>query len=146
MEGGRSADDPVCPYSKARDAFFTFDTDADGTISGTEATLAARSCGLSFVDGGVPEDFNGPEVSFEAFEAFVTAELARKQPEVDFKKAFEALDKQKTGRISTAELKEILKVCGTVLDHAAIDELIKTADKDNTGFVDYNKFAAFLLK
>ena len=51
--------------------------------------------------------------------------------------ALTLLDKDKTGFISTDLLRQVLTSMGEQLTPEEVDELIKEADKDGTGSIDY---------
>ena len=58
--------------------------------------------------------------------------------------AFKVFDKDGSGTISHNEMKQVMKNLGEKLTDEEIDELIKEADKDNDGEVDYKEFVAMM--
>ena len=50
--------------------------------------------------------------------------------------AFKVFDKDGSGTISAAELKAVMKSLGENLTDAEIDEMVREADKDNSGTID----------
>lgn len=50
--------------------------------------------------------------------------------------AFKVFDKDGSGTISAEELKAVMKSLGENLTDAEIDEMIREADKDNSGTID----------
>ncbi|KAK8896667.1 hypothetical protein M9Y10_014580 [Tritrichomonas musculus] len=54
------------------------------------------------------------------------------------KKAFEALDKDKSGKLEIAEIEELLKSKGLPADRAAL--VVKLSDKDGDGAINFDEF------
>jgi len=50
--------------------------------------------------------------------------------------AFRVFDKDGSGTISAAELRDVMKSLGENLTDAEIDEMVREADKDNSGTID----------
>ena len=61
--------------------------------------------------------------------------------EEEFLKALKCYDYDNTGRISTIELKHMLRTLGEILNANEINQLIKEADPKNEGTFDYRVFA-----
>ena len=66
----------------------------------------------------------------------------------DLLEAFRLFDKESTGHISTAELIEVLTKLRAELgvSESEIPQLVKEADFDSDGFIDYNEFVKVLFE
>ena len=60
------------------------------------------------------------------------------------KVAFKMFDKDKNGYIERDELKQMMTKLGEKLTDGEIDEMMKEADTDNDGRVNYNEFLAMM--
>ena len=58
--------------------------------------------------------------------------------------AFKMFDKDKNGYIERDELKQMMTKLGEKLTDGEIDEMMKEADTDNDGRVNYNEFLAMM--
>ena len=64
--------------------------------------------------------------------------------EEEMKVAFKMFDKDKNGYIERDELKQMMTKLGEKLTDGEIDEMMKEADTDNDGRVNYNEFLAMM--
>jgi len=67
---------------------------------------------------------------------FTEAQLAR------YRKAFDAVDTDKSGSISSAELANVLKELGIQLKDEEVAEVMKMMDKDGSGSIEWEEFLA----
>ena len=58
----------------------------------------------------------------------------------ELKQAFAAMDTNGDGQVTKEELKSLLSQLGESIDDAVIDEMIKIADVNGDGKVDFNEF------
>ena len=58
----------------------------------------------------------------------------------ELKQAFGAMDTNGDGQVTKEELKSLLSQLGEAVDDAVIDEMIKIADVNGDGKVDFNEF------
>ena len=64
--------------------------------------------------------------------------------EEEMKMAFTMFDKDKNGYIERDELKQMMSKLGEKLTDGEVDEMMKEADPDNDGRVNYNEFLAMM--
>jgi Ca2+-binding EF-hand superfamily protein len=119
-----------------KEAFTFWDKDGDNFITPADLTALFESFNRTELNANadfakVDADGDG-KVTFEEFSALVQAE------QTSFKKLFEFYDKNNTGSLSVSELKILIAKVGG--DANRFDELMKLADKDIDGTVNYEEF------
>ena len=67
------------------------------------------------------------------------AKLSEEQV-TELKAAFQAMDTNGDGQVTKDELKQLLAQLGEAVDDSVIDEMIKIADVNGDGKVDFNEF------
>ena len=67
------------------------------------------------------------------------AKLSEEQV-AELKQAFAAMDTNGDGQVTKEELKSLLSQLGEAVDDSVIDEMIKIADVNGDGKVDFNEF------
>ena len=65
--------------------------------------------------------------------------------EEELNKAFKIFDKENTGYISAAELRGVMTTLGEKLTDEEIEDLIKEADIDSDGMINYHEFVKMML-
>jgi calmodulin len=77
------------------------------------------------------------------FPEFLTV-MARKMKDTDkpddIKDAFKVFDKERNGFISSAELKNIMTQLGEKFSEEEVDEMLREADVDGDGQINYDEF------
>lgn len=58
----------------------------------------------------------------------------------DLKRTFDIFDTDGSGKISSSELKEVMSKLGEELNDFQISEMIREADKDGDGEIDFDEF------
>ena len=126
-----------------------------GTITTKELGTVMRSLGqnpteaeLQDMIAEVDTDNNGTI----DFNEFVNLMLRKKNdadegadPEKELKEAFKIFDKDGNGFISAAELRHVMTNLGEKLTDEEVDQMIKEADTNGDGQVDYNEFARMMV-
>lgn len=64
----------------------------------------------------------------------------------DIKRAFEAVDTSKDGKISRDELKAVLKTMRCQVSEADLDAMIKVADKNHDNQISFQEFSELFFK
>ncbi|XP_076437746.1 uncharacterized protein LOC143276953 isoform X2 [Babylonia areolata] len=64
----------------------------------------------------------------------------------ELESVFEMFDKNKDGKISCEELGVVLRTLGHRYSHAEIEDMIKIADKNDNGFVEYDEFVLLMKR
>ena len=70
--------------------------------------------------------------------------MSLKLSEADLRRNFEMYDKDRSGQISIAELKEIYKNFGLTVKDETIQAMMKKYDRDNSGSIGYDEFVEIL--
>ncbi|KAK0207222.1 calmodulin, partial [Armillaria fumosa] len=124
-------------------AFSMFDKDGDGIITSAEIGTVMRSLGHSPTDAElkaiitqVDRDGDG-KIDFQEFIAFME-KRAGGDWDAELKLAFKVLDKDGNGTITAIDLKEVMaSLEGERLTDAELDYMIREADLDGNGEIDY---------
>jgi centrin-1 len=79
-------------------------------------------------------------LDFEQFLDLMTARISNKDSRDDLKKVFMLFDEEKSGFISLASLKKVVKELGENIDEAELQEMIQKADNDRDGLINEEEF------
>jgi len=123
-----------------------FDKDGGGTIDARELGAVMNSLGQHPTDAElrcmisqVDRDMNG-EIEFGEFLAMMAHMLHGAGPDEELHQAFEEFDLDKNGYISAIELRCVMGKLAEEMTEAEIDEVVREADVDGDGQVNYNEF------
>lgn len=133
--------------AEAKSVFDEFDKDSSGEISAHELGTALRLLGLNPTAKEIQDmineiDRNGNgTIEFDEFMAFLK-KYYKKPDEVkrDLIKAFQVFDLNGDGFISRDELQKVLTKMGEKLTDKEVDEMMKKADKNGDGKIDYDEY------
>ncbi|KAL9702333.1 hypothetical protein quinque_005851 [Culex quinquefasciatus] len=135
-----------------REAFTLFDTNGDGTISGSELSTVLRALGKNVSDAEVEEllkevrtDDEG-RIRFGDFVAMMTVRLKDFNNEDQLQEAFRIFDRDGNGRISAEELRVALRSFGEQLTEEELEELLREADVNSDGQIDYGEFVRMITQ
>lgn len=130
-------------FSEFKEAFSLFDKDGDGTITTKELGTVMRSLGqnpteaeLQDMINEVDADGNGT-IDFPEFLTMMARKMKDTDSEEEIREAFRVFDKDGNGFISAAELRHVMTNLGEKLTDEEVDEMIREADIDGDGQVNY---------
>lgn len=138
-----------------REAFDIFDKNKDGHISLRELDTVVRSMGLnpsmkdlrSFIKE-VDQNRDG-KIQFEDFKILMSKFYVNNSPEEqqkDIEGAFKIFDKNGNGVIEKAELLRIATTLGEPLTEEEAEQMMKIADANKDGLIDYKEFSKFITR
>lgn len=135
-----------------REAFSLFDRNGDGTITTTELGTVMRSLGqnpteteLRDMINEVDEDGSGT-VEFDEFLKMMAKKLKDSDAMEELREAFRVFDKDGNGYISSSELRHVMNMLGEKLSDYEVGEMVKEADLDGDGMVNYEEFVAMMVQ
>ncbi|GBM41432.1 Calmodulin [Araneus ventricosus] len=133
-----------------KEAFLLFDKDADGMITAAELGVVMRSLGqrpseheLKKMVTMVDKDGNGT-IEFDEFLSMMSKKLQESDSETELHEAFRVFDKNGDGFISPGELRQVMTNLGEKLSDEEVEDMIKEADLDGDGLVNYKEFVLIL--
>lgn len=135
-----------------REAFLMLDRDGDGRISWEELGYVMKTLGHKVSETHLKEimkliDDNGNGViDFEEFSDMLDKTKSIADPEADLKEAFRVFDLDGDGVITAKELKLVMHSLGQPVSQPDIDEMMKEADINSDGQVDFSDFVAMMSK
>jgi len=133
-----------------RDVFALFDKDSSGTITAHELGEIMRSLGQNPSDLELQDMINEVDVDhsgsidFDEFLKMMSTTVKAQDFAHETRAAFDVFDKDGSGTISADELRQVMKSLGENLTDDEIDEMIREADKDRNGTIDYEEFVQLL--
>ncbi|KAL7611739.1 calmodulin-7 isoform X1 [Lactuca sativa] len=137
--------------SEFKEAFSLFDKDGDGCITTKELGTVMRSLGqnpteaeLQDMINEVDADGNGT-IDFPEFLNLMARKMKDTDSEEELKEAFRVFDKDQNGFISAAELRHVMTNLGEKLTDEEVDEMIREADVDGDGQINYEEFVKIMM-
>lgn len=147
MEAEKLSDEQIEEF---KEAFALFDKDGDGSITTCELGTVMRSLGqnpteteLQDIINEVDADGNGT-IDFEEFLAMMAKQCMKADSEEELREAFKVFDKDGNGYISAAELRHVMTNLGEKLTDEEVEEMIREADIDGDGQVNYDEFVKMM--
>ncbi|KUL87460.1 hypothetical protein ZTR_04532 [Talaromyces verruculosus] len=122
------------------------DKDGNGEITAEELKEVMRSLGQNPTESELQDIVNELDVDHTGtidFDEFLTMMIHKGKAtdeEAELRAAFEVFDQDGSGTISADEMRRVMKSIGEELTDAEIDEMIKEADTDGNGTIDYQEF------
>lgn len=137
--------------SEFRGAFSFFDKDGDGCITLEELATVIRSLGqtpsaeeLREMIRDVDVDGNGT-IDFAEFLGLMARKIKDTDADEELREAFKVFDKDQNGYISASELRHVMINLGEKLTDEEVDQMIKEADLDGDGQVNYDEFVRMMM-
>ncbi|KAL6325019.1 hypothetical protein AAG906_022109 [Vitis piasezkii] len=134
-----------------QEAFCLFDMDGDGCITLDELTIVIKSLEhsttkeeLQTMMDEVDADGNGT-IEFGEFLNLMARKMKESEAEEELKEAFKVFDKDQDGYISANELRNVMFNLGERLTDEEAEQMIREADLDGDGKVNYDEFVRMML-
>jgi len=134
-----------------KQAFQEFDKDGSGTISTKELLPVMRSMGQNPTEDEVLNlvieyDVNGDgTIDFDEFMEMMKKQAEHQDNSAELREAFKIFDRDGNGYIDAEELKKVVTQYGARLTLEEAEELLREADLDGDGKLDYNEFVQMML-
>ena len=142
---------PTERIKEYKEAFEMFDKNKDGNITGNELANVMKSLNMDPTEFELHEmidevdlDGNG-EIDFEEFVALMNRRSKETDTEEDVISAFKMFDRDMAGKISVTELRHLMKEYNEDYSNEELDEMIREADSDMDGFVNYEDIIEHLF-
>ncbi|CAL4960826.1 unnamed protein product [Urochloa decumbens] len=134
-----------------KEAFSLFDKDGNGCITTKELGTVMRSLGqnpteaeLQDMINEVDADGNGT-VDFPEFLGLMARRMRDSDSEEELREAFRVFDKDQNGFITAAELRHVMANLGERLTDAEVGEMVREADVDGDGRINYDEFVKVMV-
>ncbi|KAL2612444.1 hypothetical protein R1flu_024136 [Riccia fluitans] len=134
-----------------KEAFTLFDKDGDGSITANELGTVMRSLGQNPTDSELQDmiqevDVDGDgTIDFAEFLTLAALKIKDAGSDEELKEAFRVLDKDRNGFISAVELGHVMTNLGENLTDDEVYEMIRQADVDGDGQINYEEFVKIML-
>jgi len=135
-----------------KQCFNLFDKDGDGVITAIELGTVLSSLGQDLSEDALDkiiQEYDCDEdgcLSFIEFIKFMEKRQQVQNDEDELLQAFQVFDLNKDGVITVDELKEVLGKVGEIMTTEEIEDMVKMADKDGDGVINYEEFVKMLLQ
>lgn len=135
---------PLTPEQteELQEAFNMFDKAKSGSIAASDLGPVMSALGQQMSEVELKEMSGelGAKISFKAFCDNIDKKLKGPTNAADVKAAFAVFDKTGTGVVSAQYLKKIMSELGEQLSPAEVEVLLKNADVDGSGNINYEAF------
>lgn len=132
--------------AELKEAFALFDKDGDGRITANELENVMRSMGenptskeLSKIIQDLDTDGSGA-IEFNEFSNLMSRRYSEIKEMKEITDAFKMFDRNGDGVISAGELRQVMTNMGQKLSDKDVDSMIKEADMDGDGQINYAEF------
>lgn len=134
-----------------KEVFALFDVDGNGSVSATELGTVMRSLGqnpteeeITKMVKEVDNDGSG-NIEFPEFLAMMSKRIRESGSADKLIEAFRVFDKDSTGFVSVAEFRHINELGEEKIEEATLEDMIKYADPEGVGQINYEEFVRRLL-
>nr|GMD80911.1 calmodulin-like protein 8 [Ipomoea batatas] len=134
-----------------QEAFSLFDKDGDGSITVEELATVIRSLDQNPTEEELQEMMNDVDtgnngaIEFKEFLNALSKRMEDTYSEEELKEAFKVFDKDQNGYISANELRNVMISLGEKLTEEEADQMIREADLDGDGQVNYDDFVKMMM-
>ena len=134
-----------------KNIFDLHDSNKDGNVNSLELANILKSININASDEEIKEiieelELEGNnEVNFENFVSIVNRREKDVDSEEEVLKAFKLFDKEGNGLININELKNIMLSVGKNIKEEELNVMLKEADTDMDGYINYEEFIRSLL-
>ena len=131
--------------------FEMYDSNKDGNVNSLELANILKAIDINASDEEIKDiiaemDLEGNgEINFENFVSIVKRREKDVDNEEEVLNAFKLFDKEGNGLININELKHIMLTVGNNISETELNDLLKEADTDNDGYINYEEFIRSLL-
>lgn len=134
-----------------KEAFTLFDTDGDGNISSKELGTVMRSLGQNPTEAELFDMINEVDsnqtgsIKFQDFLNLMVRKMRDTDTEEELIEAFQVFDREGNGLITAQELRHVMTNLGEKLTAEEADEMIREADVDGDGQINYEEFVKMMM-
>lgn len=134
-----------------RRAFDLFDKDGSGRISPHELARVMRSLGQNPTRQEITEMMSGfddnadGEIDFDEFVSLYAGSMNSADDEEFIAWAFEAFDKDKSGKLSADEIRDVIRCMGDELTEEEVAEIMDHGDLDGDGLLSFQEFTRLII-
>lgn len=139
--------------AELKETFQLFDRDNDGYLNVRELGEAMRAMAQHPTEQEIqelvkkPDGDEGPALTdFDAYLNIMAKRMTVPEPDDQLLEAFRVFDKEGTGTISAADLRKIVTTMGERLTDEEVEEMIREADDDGDGQINYQEFTQLLIQ
>jgi calmodulin len=142
---------PEDKITECREVFDLFDKDKDGSITTKELGDVMRALGANPTNTELQEMIaevdkdNSGKIEFNEFLDLFARKMKDPDTEEDLIEAFKIFDKDGSGSISASELRHVMTTLGEKLTEEEADEMIREADTNGDGYIDYVEFVKIMM-
>jgi calmodulin len=142
---------PEDKITECREVFDLFDKDKDGSITTKELGDVMRALGANPTNAELQEMIaevdkdNSGKIEFNEFLDLFARKMKDPDTEEDLIEAFKIFDKDGSGSISASELRHVMTTLGEKLTEEEADEMIREADTNGDGYIDYVEFVKIMM-
>ena len=135
---GVASDTKVIGYKDESGNMSFYTSEGGDATYDTLAITGLGGSGFLFADG------NG-NIDFPEFLTMMARKMKDSDSEEEILEAFKVFDKDGNGFISAAELRHIMTNLGEKLTDEEVDEMIREADIDGDGQINYEEFVKMMM-
>mmetsp|Transcript_129423 Transcript_129423/g.307073 ORF Transcript_129423/g.307073 Transcript_129423/m.307073 type:complete len:151 (-) Transcript_129423:166-618(-) len=133
------------------ETFKLFDEDKDDKLSLKEFGTLLSSLGQNPTEQELQDWIGGDgehdttRIDFHTFLSLMSRKLKETDTEEELIEAFKVFDRDRDGFISGKELRQSMTNLGERLTDTEVDEMIREADMDGDGLINYDEFVKMMM-